>query len=117
MKQLNERLWPSLRALLIFCLSLAFLFSRAEEAKSASGLTLTVGSSSGPPGASLLVPVQATGFSDLSTFQFTFHFDPTNLAFLDVGSFLLTGLAGGNFGTNQATNGILTVSWDDLGGM
>src|SRR4051794_19615053 len=109
MKQLNESLWPSLRTLLLCSLSLTLLFLQPGEAKSASGLTLAVGSTNGPTGSSVLIPVRTIGFSDMSTFQFSFHFDPTNLSFLDVGPFALPGLAGGNFGTNQATNGILTV--------
>src|SRR5205814_9662265 len=77
----------------------------------------TVGSTSAPPGAQIIIPVQVNGFSNVSTFQFSFHYDSNDAVLLDIGTFGLSSLVRGNFDTNQAINGILGISWDDPLGM
>jgi len=81
------------------------------------GLAFIVGSTNAAPGRALTVPVSVGGFTNIGTLQFSFHFDPTNAAFVDVEQFGLPGLGPGNFGTLEAPSGTLRVSWDDLVGL
>src|SRR5438552_18182428 len=117
MRQFCQSARRSFPMLLVLAVSLAFSGSLLQEVRAAPlGITFTVGNVTGTPGSQVFVPVVVSGFSDLSTFQFSFHFDPADATLVDLGPFALNGLGPGNFATNQAANGILTVSWDDLGG-
>src|SRR5580765_2861102 len=117
---MNESLQRSCKTLLLLSLLMALLRPSAGDAHGAppdpAGLTFVVGSSNAAPGSLLVVPVRVFAFSNIGTLQFSFHFDPTNAAFVDVEQFSLAGLAAGNFGTIEASKGALRVSWDDLGG-
>ena len=76
-------------------------------------LELVVGNAAGAQGSQVVVPVQINGFSNILTAQFSMHWN-TNVAVLaGVEQFGLSGLGIGNFGTNQAINGVIIVSWDD----
>ncbi len=104
-------------ALFVLGLVLALIGPRAEEAQgAASGVTFVVGGTNGQPGAQVLVPVRVNGFLNINSFQFSFHWSPSDASFLDVEQFGAPGLAGGNFGTTMTNNGTLTVSWDDPDG-
>src|SRR5207237_895955 len=120
MKQLNESLPRSFKALLLLSLLTALFRPRAGDAQGAppglNGLIFVVGSSNAAPGGFLVVPISVYGFSNIGTLQFSFHFDPAKATFVDVEQFTLPGLATGNFGTIEAASGSLRVSWDDLGG-
>ena len=106
-----------LNALLLGGLVLALIgFGSGVPTAGASGLTFVVGGASGQPGTQVLVPVQTTGFSNVNSLQFSFHWTATDAAFVGVEQFGLTGLAGGSFGTTMTNNGTLTVSWDDPDG-
>ncbi len=47
-----------------------------------SQATLTTGTVNGTPGSSVIVPVQATGISDMVGFQFTITYDKTKLTYV-----------------------------------
>ena len=79
-------------------------------------VTFTVGSASGLPGTDVLVPVRVSNFTDIRTFQFSFHWNTGVVTFLNVEQFGLSGLSVGNFGTINTNAGRLTVSWDDTSG-
>lgn len=76
-----------------------------------NGLTLSVASVSAAPGATVAVPVHVVGFSGVSTFQFSLHWDANQLGYANVDQFGVGGLAAGNFG--RPSSGTLTVSWED----
>ncbi len=65
-------------------------------------------------GATITVDVAVDeNFQDIGGFQFTIDWDETLLSYQGLSNFGLAGLSGGNFGTTQTGNGILTVSWPD----
>ncbi|MEQ2006395.1 MAG: putative Ig domain-containing protein [Limisphaerales bacterium] len=79
------------------------------------GLSFAVGEVAGATGESVLVPVKAYGFRDIAGVQFSVGF--SNLAvgtFEGVEQFGLPSLAGANFGTNTASSGVVTFSWESL---
>ena len=77
-------------------------------------VTFTVGSASGLPGTNVLVPVRVSQFTNINTFQFSFHWDTNVVTFVDVEQFGLPGFSsGGNFGLNSTNAGRLNVSWDN----
>lgn len=74
---------------------------------------VAVGSATGCPGSTVVVPVKAVGTATLGTLQFSLHWDPAMGSLVDVEQFGLPGMsAEANFGTGVA-EGTLTVSWDD----
>jgi len=75
---------------------------------SAADLTLTVGSTNGSTGAQVLVPIRVAGFVNISTLQFSMHWDPAVASYGGVEQFALPTLAFNNF-----PNGTLIMSWDD----
>src|SRR4051812_30448073 len=102
---------------LLLSLFLTVLGSLAGQATgAAAGLIFGVGSANGQPTTQVLVPVQASGFNDINSLQFSFHWSAAVASFVDVEQFGIPGLASGNFGTTLANNGTLTVSWDDPDG-
>jgi hypothetical protein len=81
---------------------------------SAGGLKLTVGSGNAAPGGVVSLPVTVDGFNNISTLQFSIHWDPAQVAYTGMDQPGLAGLAAGNFG--QPAPGTLTVSWEDPSG-
>lgn len=73
-------------------------------------MTLSVASLSAAPGATVAVPVHVVGFSGVSTFQFSLHWDASQLSYASVDQFGVPGLGAGNFG--QPSPGTMTVSWE-----
>lgn len=65
------------------------------------------------PGELLKTTVAVSGFQQVTTAQFALAWDPAVLRYLGVGNFGVPGLSEGSFGTAQARDGILRVSWDD----
>lgn len=59
------------------------------------------------------VPITVSGFTDVTTFQFTLEWESDVIQFLSVGNFVLPGMTASSFGTGGAAAGTLTVSWDD----
>src|SRR5947207_12789745 len=110
MRQFYQNLRRSfdIQRLLMIGSILALFGSPAGQVQVAPiGLAFSVGSTSAPPGAQIIIPVQVNGFSNVSTFQFSFHYDSNDAVLLDIGTFGLNSLVRGNFDTNQAINGIL----------
>ena len=64
-----------------------------------------------------VVEISVSGFMDVTSVQFTIEWNPSVIEFFSTGNYGLNGLAGGNFGTNNMGNGILTFSWDDPNAM
>jgi hypothetical protein len=93
------------------CLSVGMVLGTSA----AHGAVLfSVGSFNFQPNNLVSVPITVSGFSEVTTFQFTLAWDPAVLQFSSVGNFGLTGLAGGNFGAHPDRLG---VSWDDPNGL
>src|SRR5215813_2898553 len=60
------------------------------------------------------LPIDVSGFSTVSSFQFTLTWDPGVLSFDSEGRFAnIGGFNSGNFGIGSVSSGSLTVSWDD----
>src|SRR5438876_1626312 len=95
------------------CITLVFGLLLAGHVRAQAPPTFSVGSTNGLQGAQVLVPVQVVGFTNMNTFQFAFHWDPTNASFVDVPQIALANLTAGNFGLAHTNAGVLTVSWDD----
>jgi hypothetical protein len=75
-----------------------------------------VGSTNGVPSQQVVVPVRVNGFTNLSSLQFSMHWDPTAADFVDVEQFGLPGLTSEEFGTNETSSGTLMMLWYDLSG-
>src|ERR1043166_8404216 len=73
--------WAGWKALFAPAIFLAWLGLSVEPAHGASQLTFTVGNVSGQPGAQVLVPVRASAFANINSFQFTVHWTTTSAAF------------------------------------
>ena len=69
------------------------------------------------PGATFAVPVTVSAFTNITSAQFSLHWNPAVVQFLGVSNFGLTGLDVGNLNTNLATNGMMGVSWDNPSGL
>ena len=82
-----------------------------------NALVLAAGTNSGVQFSQVLLPIQASRCTNILTFQFSLHWDPTVATFVDVEQFGLPGLGAGSFGTGLTNSGILTVSWDDPTGV
>ncbi|MBT7058234.1 MAG: cadherin-like domain-containing protein [Lentisphaerae bacterium] len=80
------------------------------------GLMLTVGKVTDLAGTEVVLPVTVSGFSTVSTFQFSVHWPTSVATYVGIEQLGVPGLAAGNFGTGEAASGTLTVSWDDPDG-
>lgn len=65
------------------------------------------------PNANFCLDVSVQSFVDIVSMQYSMSFDATKLQFTGLQGFNLNGLSAANFGTNQANNGTLTMSWLD----
>jgi hypothetical protein len=84
---------------------------------SRGGVIFDAGDATAPQGYPVIVPITVSGFSGVTTFQFTLSWDFGVLGYSSVGNFGLAGLDGGNFGYSAANPNWLTVSWDDPAGL
>ena len=84
----------------------------SQTATVTESLALIAGQVTGYLGTEILLPVKAYGFRGVATLQFSLHWDPAVADYVGVEQFGLPGLAMNNFGI-QASQGILTVSWED----
>jgi gliding motility-associated-like protein len=66
-----------------------------------------------PTGTPFCVDIKVNDFIDIVSMQYTMEFDKSKVQFTGIQGLNLPGLAQANFGTNQAGNGILTLSWLD----
>jgi hypothetical protein len=93
---------------------LSTLLLLSASARAASTVTFTAGNEIAQQNASLGVPIDVSGFTTVSSFQFTLQWDPGVLTFQS--EVVLTNIGGftsGSFGTGSVSSGKLTVSWDD----
>ncbi|MFO1458549.1 MAG: hypothetical protein U1G08_04005 [Verrucomicrobiota bacterium] len=85
----------------------------APSAEGPEAIQLRVGSVLGDVGGSIRIGIQSSAAEQLTTAQFSLHWDPHVLKFIGVGGFTLRGLGADHFGTLGTTNGVLTFAWDD----
>ncbi|HHM20503.1 MAG TPA: T9SS type B sorting domain-containing protein, partial [Bacteroidetes bacterium] len=78
-----------------------------------TNLTFTASSESALPGEELCVDVSVDLFECIVSAQYSMHFEPTILEFVEVNNFNLPGLVAANFGTVSANTGTITFSWLD----
>jgi hypothetical protein len=86
-----------------------------ESAGEPNTVTFTASSESAPAGGAVTVAVSATGFTDVTSTQFTLTWNPDVLSFNATGDYALPGWTTGVFGDPAETGnpGVLTVAWDD----
>jgi hypothetical protein len=65
------------------------------------------------PGATVQVPLLVSGFTTVTSAQFSLQWDTNVLRFLGTSDYTLPNLGEGNFNTNNAATGVLAFSWDD----
>jgi hypothetical protein len=65
------------------------------------------------PGATVKVPLLVSGFTTVTSAQFSLQWDTNVLRFLGASDYTLPNLGEGNFNTNNAAAGVLAFSWDD----
>lgn len=89
----------------------------------AGDVTFTASDESGDTGTTGSVKVSIDNFENVEGFGYTINWDPSTISFDSVGSLNLTGLTNpappaiGSFGTSQASNGNLFVSWSNSSGI
>ncbi len=82
-----------------------------------SGVTLTMGSASGSCNDNICVPMTASGFTDINSFNGSIQWSPTELEYTGIANVALPGLTpSGNLNETQTGNGMLGFSWLDLSG-
>jgi len=119
MKQLLSLLLPLILGISA-CQSESNSSQQQASAKSAangpmsSGIILSVPDQTVAAGQTVCLPVQVQQFDQIMSMQYTMHFDPAVLQFKEIKDFQLKDMGKSNFGTNRASNGIITTSWYDL---
>ncbi len=89
----------------------------------AGDVTFTASDESGDTGTTGSIKVSVDNFENVEGFGYTINWDPSIISFDSVGSLNLTGLTNpappaiGSFGTSQASNGNLFVSWSNSTGV
>jgi hypothetical protein len=68
---------------------------------------------SAQPGQTVTVGVTVSGFSQVTSAQFSLAWDPAVLRYVGTGSYGLKGLSAGSFGTTLAESGKLAFAWYD----
>ena len=68
---------------------------------------------SAQPGQTVAAEVTVSGFSQVSSAQFTLAWDPAVLRYVGTGSYGARGLSAGSFGTTLTESGKLTFAWYD----
>lgn len=91
--------------------------SLVESVAEGALLTFSVGNVPFTQGSSTSVPIEVSGFTDVTTVQWTLEWDSGVLQYTSVGNLGLMGLAGGNFGYDPLNPNRLTLSWDDPNGL
>lgn len=82
-------------------------------ASTGSILTFDVANTAGLLGAEIAVPIHVRQFHQLTSVQFSLHWDTAIGTWVGVEQFGVAGLSEANFGTTDVANGVLTLSWDD----
>lgn len=89
----------------------------------AGDVTFTASNESGDTGTTGSVKVSVDNFENVEGFGYTINWDPSIISFDSVGALNLSGLTNpappaiGSFGTSQASNGNLFVSWNSPSGI
>ena len=105
---------PSLRSLIREKLRAAFLcfailFGMSAGTANGAILTFAVGATNGVTNSQVVVPIRVSQFTNISSFQFSFHWDTNVASFVDVEQFGLQGMAITDFGVFPT--GTVTVAW------
>jgi photosystem II stability/assembly factor-like uncharacterized protein len=82
-------------------------------APSRATMKIIAGSAKGNRYDEVVVPVKVIGFKDVLSGQFSVKWDASVASFVGVEGFGVSGLEASNFGANQASNGVLTFSWNE----
>lgn len=91
--------------------------SQALAKDAVPGVVFGVSQQSAQPGQTATARVTISGFSQVTSAQFTLAWDPAVLRYVGVGDYGLRGLAAGSFGTPLTGSGKLTFAWYDPGGV
>ncbi len=83
------------------------------ESSGGAGGVFDVGSATAGAGTNVTLPVTVSGFTNVTTFQFTLTWDTNVLQYTSVADFGPRGLTNEDFGFEPSAPGTLTVSWDD----
>ena len=89
----------------------------------AGDVTFTASNESGDTGTTGSVKVSIDNFENVEGFGYTINWDPSIISFESIGNLNLAGLTNpappaiGSFGTSQASNGNLFVSWSNSSGI
>jgi hypothetical protein len=75
-------------------------------------VVFTAGSGTVVAGGNVSVPITVSGFTDVTSFQFSLQWNEDVIEYSSVGSYGLTSMSSGSFGTSYVTSGALTVSWN-----
>src|SRR5436190_6538590 len=102
---------PSINAAAVVIAGFLFL---APFSLRAATVTFSAANEIAQQNSAFSLPIDVSGFSTVSSFQFTLQWDPGVLTFASEGNFAnIGGFTSGNFGTASVSSGKLTVSWDD----
>jgi hypothetical protein len=102
------------KALVAYSTTLLSSLLLLPAAAGAATVTFTAANEIAQQNGPVTVDIDVSGFTTVSTFQFTLEWDPGVLSFVSEGNFAgLAQFGGGNFGNASASSGRLTVSWDD----
>jgi hypothetical protein len=86
---------------------------RAALATAMPEVLFGVSQQSAQPGQTVTVVATVSGFSQVTSAQFSLAWDPAVLRYLGTGSYGLRGLSAGSFGTTLAESGKLAFAWYD----
>ncbi len=84
-----------------------------EDAAPSADISILADSVEGGIGAIVQLPVRVRDFNDIISLQGSLSFDPSIAAFDTIIQYGLPSLAYANFGTNNASSGSLSFSWND----
>ena len=76
-------------------------------------LIITASDETAAAGSNICVDFSVDNFDNILSVQYTMHFDPAILSYTGVDGLNLPGMVSSQFGTNNAGNGIITLSWLD----
>ncbi|MCC6726340.1 MAG: hypothetical protein IT258_17665, partial [Saprospiraceae bacterium] len=95
---------------LVFLLAVALPFG----AKSEVGITIVTSPTNPQPGDMVRADFLVYNFDEMVSMQFSLHWDPAQISYVNPSNFELSGLTAANFGTGQAPNGTIHISWIDV---
>ena len=87
--------------------------AKAGGNNTTNGVTFVLPMTNSLPGNDVVVPVLASQFNSVGTFQFSLHWNPATVTFIGVEQMGLAGLGVGNFNLAMSNSGTMAISWDD----